>query len=544
MALSGSGFQWPRLTTAQRLALPVGLVDAGLTVFDQTLAAPWYWDGTAWVAFGSGGGGGGTYETIYSGATVSPIAATWTVVDGHVNQVGLDVQATTGTTSITTSQGLTLDGAFDLSLIPTLSTWVSRNCTYDEFSPQTCPNLSFVDFYGALPSTVGSTIGTLDLSGCTNALVVKLGGPVQTSITLPPTLQELTIANVAGTLMTFAALDVSGSNIQTFFANSGDFTAGLNLSGCTQLESIVLDGCSFPGLDLTANASLQTFQAGGALVFGPLDFSGLTNLVSVSLNGTSTGNVDMSNSSIQTFGCFVDAAPTIDLTGCNNLVTVQAEGNIGSFDASGSSVQTFGGGGTGTALFDLSGCTALTTFLPTPPTGNSSYDCSGCTSLGFVSFQFVSFVSADFSGCTALTGIAFSYAPTPFTLNLTNCTSLASIQLADGSSGPTEITSLNISGCTSLAAINNVGALGTPDITSLTTVTVTTLPAMISMDLTAGTGAALNVASVNSILVALDANGLTNGAVNMSGGTSAAPTGAGLVAKANLIGKGWFVGTN
>lgn len=544
MALTGAGFQWPRLTTSQRTSLSVGVGDAGLTVFDQTLSEPFYWDGTAWVAFGSGGGGGGTYETIYSGATVTPQVALWTIVNGQATQVGLDARVTTGTTAITTLQGADFDGVWDLSPIgTTLATFTSRGGSFDTFSPGSLTNLSFVNFSGdSIFLVPGPTFNTLDLSGCTNALVVWLGGSVTTSIAFPTSLVELRIVEVVGAGLTFAPLDVSGSSIQTFYANGANFTAGLNLSGCTQLESIVLDSCSFPGADLTTNSNLQTFQAGNALVFGTLDFSGLTNLVSVSLNGTSTGNVDMSNSSIQSFGCFVDAAPTIDLTGCNSLTVVQAEGNIGSFDASGTSVQQFTGGSTGTALFDLSGCTSLTSFTPSPLSGNTSYDCSGCTSLGTVSFQGVSFVSANFSGCTALASIAFFYAPTPFTLNLTNCTSLASIQLADGSSGPTGITSLNISGCTSLAAINSIGPGS--DITSLITVTVTTLPAMISMDLTAGTGAALNVASVNSILIALDANGLNNGAVNMSGGTSAAPTGAGLVAKANLIGKGWFVGTN
>lgn len=543
MALSGVGFQWPRLTTAQRLSVSVGPADAGMTVFDLTLGEPWYWTGTAWVAFGSGGGGGGTYETIYSGATVNPQVALWTIVDGQATQVGLDARVTTGTTAITTIQGGNFDGVWDLSPIgATLATFTSRGGSYDTFSPGSLANLSFVNFSGDPVFLVpGPTINTLDLSGCANSLVVWLGGPVTTSIAFPTSLSELRIVDVVGSVMTFAPLSVSGTNIQTFYASGCDFTAGLDVSGCPQLTTITLN-CSFPGADLTANTSLQTFTADNALVFGTLDFSGLPNLVSVSLNGTSTGNVDMSNSSIQTFGCFVDAAPTIDLTGCNSLTIVQAEGNIGSFDASGSSIQQFTGGGTGTALFDLSGCTSLISFTPAASSGNTSYDCSGCTSLATVLFQVVSFASANFSGCTALTGIGFTGAPTPFTLNLTGCTSLTSIQLADGSFGPTEITSLNISGCTSLAAISNVGPL--PDISSLTTVTVTTLPAMISMDLRGGTGAALNVASVNAILVALDANGLTNGAVNMSGGTSAAPTGAGLTAKANLIAKGWFVGTN
>ena len=445
MALSGSGFQWPRLTTTQRLALSVGLVDAGLTVFDQTLSEPWYWDGTAWVAFGSGGGGGGTYETIYSGATVSPVAATWTVVDGHVNQVGLDVQATTGTTSITTSQGLTLDGVFDLSLIPTLSTWVSRDCTYDEFSPGACPNLSFVDFYGALPSTVGSTIGTLDLSGCTNALVVRLGGPVPTSITLPPTLQELTIANVNFTLMTFAVLDVSGSDIQTFFANHGDFTAGLDLSNCPNLTTVNLDYCSFGVLDLTT-LSLTSFVAAGA-TFTSVDLSGMTSLTIARADGATLTSID------------------------------------------------------------VSGCTTMTNFYLTG----------------------AALVSADLSNCTSLNFLLIDNTQGSFSLNLSNCTALADLR-ADSLS---EVASMNITGCSGLTGIFM------PNVPNLVTVTLTTMPASVVM-----AGAALNVASVNAILIAADANGALSGTMDLSGGTSAVPTLGGLVAKANLISKGWTVATN
>jgi hypothetical protein len=57
-------------------------------------------------------------------------------------------------------------------------------------------------------------------------------------------------------------------------------------------------------------------------------------------------------------------------------------------------------------------------------------------------------------------------------------------------------------------------------------------------------GAALNVASVNAVLIAADANGALSGTMDLSGGTSAAPTGAGITAKNNLIAKGWTVATN
>jgi hypothetical protein len=55
---------------------------------------------------------------------------------------------------------------------------------------------------------------------------------------------------------------------------------------------------------------------------------------------------------------------------------------------------------------------------------------------------------------------------------------------------------------------------------------------------------ALNQTSVNNILVSLDTSGIVNNYVNINGGTSAAPSGAGAAAKTSLQGKGWTVATN
>jgi len=49
MSCAGSGLQLPRLSTAQRLALSVGLNDAGLSVFDLTAGTFYLWTGTAWT---------------------------------------------------------------------------------------------------------------------------------------------------------------------------------------------------------------------------------------------------------------------------------------------------------------------------------------------------------------------------------------------------------------------------------------------------------------------------------------------------------------
>jgi len=54
----------------------------------------------------------------------------------------------------------------------------------------------------------------------------------------------------------------------------------------------------------------------------------------------------------------------------------------------------------------------------------------------------------------------------------------------------------------------------------------------------------LSVTTVNNILIALDTAGYSNGTVDLSGGTSATPTGGGVTAAANLVIKGWTVTTN
>lgn len=55
---------------------------------------------------------------------------------------------------------------------------------------------------------------------------------------------------------------------------------------------------------------------------------------------------------------------------------------------------------------------------------------------------------------------------------------------------------------------------------------------------------ALTQASVDHVLITLDNNGLTGGYVDVSSGTSATPSAAGLTAATNLVGKAWNVNVN
>lgn len=106
---------------------------------------------------------------------------------------------------------------------------------------------------------------------------------------------------------------------------------------------------------------------------------------------------------------------------------------------------------------------------------------------------------------------------------------------------------VNLSGCTSLQQLyaNTMSNLTTTLLVSgspsLSIVTTNGSEQLIDVEIT---GAALIEAVVDLMLDNLDVAGLSGGTVDLSGGTSSAPSAAGLVSKANLIGKGWTVTTN
>jgi fructose-bisphosphate aldolase class 1 len=95
---------------------------------------------------------------------------------------------------------------------------------------------------------------------------------------------------------------------------------------------------------------------------------------------------------------------------------------------------------------------------------------------------------------------------------------------------------------TTLSLTTNV-ALNTLEVNSnaLTTLDISTNVLITYLD---GTGNALTQAAVDGILADLDTAGLLNGTVDLSGGTNATPSAAGLISAANLTGNGWTVTTN
>lgn len=97
-----------------------------------------------------------------------------------------------------------------------------------------------------------------------------------------------------------------------------------------------------------------------------------------------------------------------------------------------------------------------------------------------------------------------------------------------------QLTSINTTGLTRITSIDASD-------NSLSTINIDTSIHLVSVSLENNS---LDVASVNDVLQKLDSFGNLSGEVYLDLGTNAAPTGAGITAKNNLLAKGWTVTTN
>lgn len=188
---------------------------------------------------------------------------------------------------------------------------------------------------------------------------------------------------------------------------------------------------------------------------------------------------------------------------------LQNLGNLENFEADWNSLQTV----------NLSG---LTNLLSVDITDNLTLDGSS-----------KSLTSANFSGCTSLEDILIGR--NDFSAGIPNLSGLTNLIRFDSDN-------CDIQGNVDLSMIPNPG-FDNIDLSENLGITSVTLP---ESDLTNLNlfDTALTEAAVNDILQWLDGSGVTGGSVELDGGTSAAPTGAGITAKDNLIAKSWSVTTN
>jgi len=174
-------------------------------------------------------------------------------------------------------------------------------------------------------------------------------------------------------------------------------------------------------------------------------------------------------------------------------------------------------------------------------------------------------VSVDLSGLTQLIYVDISdcdlpdsSTPSLTSVNLSGCTALDELRLDDSdfSNGIPDLT-----GLTALRRIDfdDCGITGTVDISGLPSlerfdfsqnegltriIISSTQPLGDEGDELSAYDCALTQTAVNSILVALAANGINNGYIDLTGGTNAIPGASGLSAKTTLEGNGWGVDVN
>ena len=173
-------------------------------------------------------------------------------------------------------------------------------------------------------------------------------------------------------------------------------------------------------------------------------------------------------------------------------------------------------------------------------------------------------VSIDFSGLTNLTYVDVSDCNIPGTstnslvsINLSGCTALQELRLDDSNF---------LAGLSNLAGLNNLEWIDLDQCNITGSVNLSSLANLRGFDLYGNGGlteviisnsqplgdgreiylydCALTQTAVDNILVALSTNGVSEGYVDMEGGTNAAPSSTGLAAKAILESNGWNVYVN
>ena len=365
--------------------------------------------------------------------------------------------------------------------------------------------ISNTDYYTALESLLISNQSLTSISGIgvTNLKYLLLeDNPSLSSITISdlPNLEIISFRNnnLSGTL------NLSSRTPLFLLTVADNNIASLNVTGNTGLTTLY----TYINPNLTVITGLNTCTAMNVLqvwncnlVGATFDISALASLVILQISGNSNlSTLDVTNNTLlRELYCQDDNLSTLDVTNNTALTILAANGNS-------------------LTSLNLTNNTKLKTLLLYANTGLA--------------------LPTGFSGLTELEWVDI------YNCNVTvplNCTPFLNLRRV--SAGNTSLPSVNLSTCTKLEWIY---------IRSSPSVTTLNLPATLSnTTLVYGDGCALTAAAINDILVKLDANGVSNTQsvtnnyiIKLDGGTNAAPTGAGITAKNNLIAKGWSVTTN
>lgn len=367
--------------------------------------------------------------------------------------------------------------------------------------------ISNTNYYTALESLEISNQSVTSISGIgvTNLKYLRLdNNPSLSSITISDLPNLLAISFINNNLS--GPLNLSSRTPLFLLSVADNNISSLNVTGNTGLTTLY----TYLNSNLTVITGLNTCTAMNVLqvwncnlVGATFDISALTNLIVLQISGNSNlSTLDVTNNTIlRELYCQDDNLSTLDVTNNPELTVLWANGNN------------------------------LSTLNLTNNTKLTSLKIYQNTSLG---------LPTGFSGLTKLEYIDTYNCNITVPLNYTPFTELKTVV-----GGNTALPSVNLSTCTKLEWIN---------ITNSPSVTTLNLPSTLTnTTIVRASGCGLTSSAVNDLLTKLDANGKsnptpsptsTNYIVELSGGTNAAPTGAGITAKNNLIAKGWSVTTN
>ena len=187
------------------------------------------------------------------------------------------------------------------------------------------------------------------------------------------------------------------------------------------------------------------------------------------------------------------------------------------------------------------------------------------TNLQELNLDWNSLTEVDLSGMSSLIYVDISDQNSPnveednclTSVNLSGCTAIEELRLDDSdfSNGMPDLTGLNE---LRLIDFDQCGIIGTVDISGfpllerfdfsdnegLNRIIISSSQPLGSNGDLYAYDCALTQTAVNNILIALAANVIDNGYVDLTGGTNAIPGASGLAAKATLEGRGWDVYVN
>jgi len=250
-------------------------------------------------------------------------------------------------------------------------------------------------------------------------------------------------------------------------------------------------------------------------------------------NGSATGSLDLGAvSSVSNLIINGSGWSSIDLSGLTGGdIQVEANPSLASLDLS-----SFANGGT----VKLGGSTGAGTSNP----ALANLDLSSFQSAsGNVFIQYDAFTSLILDALTSAGGLYATQNPSMATFSAQALTTITN-----------EAIGLNFNPSLASVDLRSFVSFGDPS-QSWKTIYLDNCPNLVSVRLDAfipdngkdlnASGAKLDVASVDQILARHVANaGYVSGTITLSGGTSAAPTGQGILDKATLIGRGVTVNTN